>query len=52
MQNEDPVHEAEYNIRKFKALWARAKALTDAGLDDIAARHDALAALELLDKHA
>ncbi|KAJ1491714.1 xylose isomerase-like protein, partial [Baffinella frigidus] len=48
-RNEDPVREAEYNIRKFKTLWEKAKTLTEAGLDAITDKHDALAALELLD---
>merc|ERR1712196_316963 len=33
-RNEDPVREAEYNIRRFKALWRRAQRLRDAGLDE------------------
>ena len=30
-RNEDPVGEAEYNIRKFKELWYKAEALRDSG---------------------
>ena len=47
-RNEDPVREAEYNIRTFKRLWARAHALADAGIDELARRQDALGLLELL----
>jgi hypothetical protein len=46
--NEDPVREAELNIRRFKALWARAGGLEAAGLGQHLARHDAMGALELL----
>ena len=45
----DPVAEAEYNIRRFKALWAEAARLRAAGLDECLARHDPLAALEMID---
>lgn len=48
-RNEDPVREAEYNIRRVKALWKQAARLTAAGLDGHLARHDALAALELME---
>jgi hypothetical protein len=47
--NEDPVREAELNIRRFKELWRRAGDLEDAGLEELLARHDALAALELVE---
>jgi sugar phosphate isomerase/epimerase len=49
-RNEDPVREAEYNIRQFKALWARAHRLLAAGVEDVMARHDAMAALELQER--
>jgi len=49
-RNEDPVREAEYNIRRVKALWAKAARLTDAGIDELLAKHDAMGALELLEK--
>ncbi len=49
-RNEDPVREAEYNIRRFKALWARAERLLAAGIEGCMARHDAMAALELLEQ--
>lgn len=46
---QDPVREAEHNIRRFKALWSRAARLAGAGLDGLAARHDAMGVLELLE---
>ena len=49
-RNEDPVREAEYNIRRVKALWAQAARLTKAGIDALSAKHDALGALELFEK--
>mmetsp|Transcript_8911 Transcript_8911/g.17438 ORF Transcript_8911/g.17438 Transcript_8911/m.17438 type:complete len:145 (+) Transcript_8911:167-601(+) len=48
-RNEDPVKEAEYNIRKFKTMWARAVRLEHEGVDRLLARHDAVASLELQD---
>ena len=49
-RNEDPVREAEYNIRRTKALWAHADKLDKAGLDGLCDKHDAMGALELLEK--
>ena len=49
-RNEDPVREAEYNIRRFKAVWAAASQLRLEGIEDVMARQDALGALELLEK--
>ena len=48
--NEDPVREARYNVRRFRALWARAAALAAAGLDALAAAHDAMGVRELLER--
>lgn len=48
-RNEDPVREAEYNIRRFKALWARAARLAAAGIDSFSDTHDAMGVLELLE---
>jgi sugar phosphate isomerase/epimerase len=48
-RKEDPVREAEYNIRRFRALWARAARLAGAGIDGFAGRHDAMVVLELLE---
>ena len=50
-RNEDPVREAEYNIRRTKALWEQAKQLTENGeLDALLQKHDAMGALELLER--
>lgn len=46
--NEDPVREAEYNIRRFKALWKKAASLGP-GLDAAAADQDGMKVLELLE---
>jgi hypothetical protein len=46
--NEDPVREAGYNIRRFKALWEQAARLSRR-LDVLASQHDALGVLELLE---
>lgn len=43
------MREAEYNIRRFRALWARASALARAGIDGFAASHDAMGVLEMLE---
>jgi sugar phosphate isomerase/epimerase len=45
---EDPVREAALNVRRFKALWARAAALAAAGVERFSEAHDALGVLELL----
>jgi hypothetical protein len=50
-RNEDPVAEAEYNIRAARALWTRAARLEAAGVQQILAAHDAMASLELIDAH-
>ncbi len=47
---QDPVREAEYNIRRVKALWKRAATLTAAGVDELAKHHDAMGALELMER--
>ena len=49
-RNEDPVREAEFNIRRVKALWAKAAQLTAAGLDEHTRAHDAMGAMELLER--
>ena len=49
-RNEDPVREAEYNIRKVKQLWKRAAAVRKAGIDALLAKHDAMGSLELLER--
>jgi xylose isomerase len=48
-RNEDPVREAEFNIRRFKALWARASRLSAHGIDELLKAHDAMSMLELLE---
>jgi sugar phosphate isomerase/epimerase len=47
--NEDPLREAAYNVRRFRALWRQAAQLQAGGLDDLLARQDALGVLELLE---
>jgi len=47
-RNEDPVREAEFNIRRVKAMWAHAAKLEQAGIDGLLAKHDAMGALELI----
>ncbi|CAK0890887.1 unnamed protein product [Prorocentrum cordatum] len=47
--NEDPVREAEYNIRRFKALWRRAERLQQ-HLGGRLAAHDALGVLEAMEE--
>jgi ribokinase len=49
-RNEDPVLEAEWNIRRAKALWTKARRLSNAGIASFMNRHDALGALELIEK--
>eukprot|EP00879_Flechtneria_rotunda_P013819 GHRR01014432.1.p2 GENE.GHRR01014432.1~~GHRR01014432.1.p2 ORF type:complete len:479 (+),score=162.95 GHRR01014432.1:2279-3715(+) len=48
---EQPVREAEYNIRRFKALWFTALDLAAAGIDELASRRNSMAVLELLERH-
>ncbi len=48
-RNEDPVREADFNIRTFKALWARAEALGRAGVEKLLLEHDAMGVLELME---
>jgi sugar/nucleoside kinase (ribokinase family)/sugar phosphate isomerase/epimerase len=50
-QRSDPIKEAEYNIRRVKAFWKVARTLTEKDLiDGIMKNHDAISALELVDK--
>ena len=44
------MREAEYNIRTFKKLWAKAKALRATGVDECLRRQDALGSLEILER--
>ena len=48
-RNEDPIREAEYNIRRVIDLWEKAGGLEAAGVDRILRRQDALASLEMLE---
>ena len=49
-RNEDPIAEAELNIRTARALWAKAGRLEAAGVQELVlAPQDAIASLELLD---
>jgi sugar/nucleoside kinase (ribokinase family)/sugar phosphate isomerase/epimerase len=48
-QRTDPVKEAEYNIRRVKRFWAAVEAMDPNLLHRIAADHDALGALNLVD---
>lgn len=50
-RNEDPVREAEYNIRKVKRLYKKAAELERIGIQHtVFKNHDAMAALELLEQ--
>lgn len=49
LQKKCTVREAEFNIRRFKALWERATRLTEHGVDALLKKHDAMAVLELLE---
>ena len=49
--NEDPVREAELNVRRFRRMWRAAAALEAGGeLTALRERHDAVGVLELLEK--
>lgn len=49
-RNEDPVREAEYNIRVFRRLYAEAKRLLESGqYEQRAKEHDAMGSLEDLE---
>ena len=45
------MREAAFNVRRFKALWARA-ALLGPRLDELLATHDAMGVMELLESSA
>jgi L-rhamnose isomerase len=46
-QRTDPVLEAEYNIRKVKALWKAASSIDQHKIQQAASEHDAIAALQI-----
>jgi sugar/nucleoside kinase (ribokinase family)/sugar phosphate isomerase/epimerase len=47
-KKENPVAEAELNIKMFKLFWREAERLVDAGIESLTEKHDALGILELL----
>jgi ribokinase len=47
---EDPVAEAELNIRRVKALWSRSERLQEAGVEEAMARQDAMQSLLVLER--
>ena len=52
-RNEDPVREAEHNIRRFKALWDRAVKLErNSEVRGALLEYDAMTTLELLETNA
>ena len=48
--NENPVKEAEYNIRQFKRMWSRVEQLDAAGMHSLLVSHDVLGTLELMEQ--
>lgn len=48
-RNEDPIREAEYNIRQFKKWWQMARRLEAQGLRELLAQQDVMAVLEMLE---
>ncbi|GKY96706.1 hypothetical protein MPSEU_000630100 [Mayamaea pseudoterrestris] len=48
-QRTDPVKEAGYNIRRVKEFWKASSMINVEKLKDVAAEHDAIGALELVD---
>lgn len=48
-KNEDPVREAEYNIRQFRRWWRLASRLTEQGVAELLAKQDTMGVLELLE---
>ena len=47
---EDPVREAELNVRAFRRMWRRAAALEAAGMGGALAAHDAMGSLEMQER--
>ena len=50
LEGEDPVREAELNVRAFRRMWRRAAALEAAGMGGALAAHDAMASLEMQER--
>tara|TARA_B110000977_G_scaffold97815_1_gene128751 strand:- start:3201 stop:5339 length:2139 start_codon:yes stop_codon:yes gene_type:complete len=46
---EDPVREAEFNVRAFRRMWRRAGALRQKGMEEFLHKHDAMGSLELME---
>jgi sugar phosphate isomerase/epimerase len=49
-QRTDPVAEAEYNIRRVKEFWSAVIKMDSAEIKRITAEHDAIGALELVNR--
>ncbi len=48
-KNEDPVREAEYNIRRFCKWWKQARSLDEKGIKEMLSKNDTMGILELLE---
>ena len=48
-KNEDPVREAEYNIRRFRKWWNLARTLDQKGFQEMLENQDTMSILELLE---
>ena len=48
-KNEDPVREAEYNIRRFCKWWKQASSLDEKGIKEMLVKMDTMGILELLE---
>ena len=48
-KNEDPVREAEYNIRCFCKWWKQASSLDEKGIKEMLVKMDTMGILELLE---
>ena len=49
-KNEDPVREAEFNIRRFRNWWTLANSLDEQGLREMLEKQDTMSILELLEE--
>jgi len=48
-KNEDPVREAEYNIRRFCKYWEQASSLDEKGIANMLCKNDTMSIIELLE---
>ena len=48
-KNEDPIREAEYNIRRFRKLWKQAIHLNEKGIKEMLCKKDTMSILELME---